>query len=731
MNIYWIFITLFLFCIYILFGLHITEGLDNTTHVILYWVIYTILWITVLNIFTLGYFWSVIMKKTGPYGIRGPIGEIGNTGMDGACNVNASKLYCMKILNDYINDLYKSKTNKDILNIDTQTFPCKYLNEKIQRMSGSRQFDVVAADLATDGKSIDNIINYLKSIWKIWFDLIYNATAVQGVWFTDEFADETGGSDYEWLGSNPFDEIKKYDVYYWGITRDFRPLKAELCRSNSAHGDSKFPKHQLPKSRDVQVQRLKVIETNDYYPVQTPGRGTSSSDDNVDASIWSPKVKTLLGDTYYPIGDIFTAGVLTHKKKGKTILNDYKDQNQTYDDTGDNGPDMKTILVAGDVVDPISYKVIETTAASNSDDRMWISIPECPDGYQSLGTVVKSHSRDYNDFKCIPSECVEVNKPHTAGVKVWSKNHRFWDHAWVPGWARNWDYDVNVLEKWDNNPEPSYENSYNGFRVPAHDYPYYKIKKSCLVKTPNKAAAPLPQIPPPSTKEVENINADLGIGWYGHPYKLDPKYSIFTFLNLVPEGMIVNQGTGQRFYIVHKEGSDINLFNIFTYNNNTNKFNGSLQINIKKIIDPNDANLPNNKDYPNNSSVPTRVADPNANDPIPEPIVYTPPIKRVIITKLDKNNYYQQWKIMLNIDKSTFKMKNTYDNTYLIITQEPTEGLVEFSTIDLYNNNYLNDPAFNDLDQYELDNRTNFTFISSFGPQLDIIDNDDTNTTNI
>ena len=36
-------------------------------------------------------------------------------------------------------------------------------------------------------------------------------------------------------------------------------------------------------------------------------------------------------------------------------------------------------------------------------------------------------------------------------------------------------------------------------------------------------------------------------------------------LNLIPEGMIVNLGTGQRFYIVHVEGDEINLFNIMTF----------------------------------------------------------------------------------------------------------------------------------------------------------------------
>ena len=41
-----------------------------------------------------------------------------------------------------------------------------YLNEKINKMAGSRQFQVIVANLSNDNKGIDNIVNYLKSIWK-------------------------------------------------------------------------------------------------------------------------------------------------------------------------------------------------------------------------------------------------------------------------------------------------------------------------------------------------------------------------------------------------------------------------------------------------------------------------------------------------------------------------------------------------------------------------------------
>ena len=167
MNIYWIFFTIVLFCIYVLFGLHITEGLETFAQQLLTWVIYTILWGTFINVFTLGYFWSVIREKTGPYGLRGPEGEIGGEGGRGECSITASQAYGMKSINDYINELYKSKTNKDILNEELQKFPNVYLNEKVNKMAGSRQFQVIVANLSNDNKGIDSIVNYLKSIWKM------------------------------------------------------------------------------------------------------------------------------------------------------------------------------------------------------------------------------------------------------------------------------------------------------------------------------------------------------------------------------------------------------------------------------------------------------------------------------------------------------------------------------------------------------------------------------------
>jgi len=536
MIVFWLFLSIILFCAYILFGLHITKDAEGITQQILIWVIYTILWGTFINVFTLGYFWSVIKEKSGPYGLRGPEGETGGEGIKGECSITATQAYCMKSINDYINNLYKIETNKDILNEETQKFPCVYLNEKIQKMAGSRQYQVIVANLSNENKNIENIVNYLKSIWKEWFDLLYNSTNPQGKWFEDKYGDE----NYEWVGNNPFDEIKKYDIYYWGITRDFRPLKAELCRSTSTYENSKFPKHNYK-----QEPRLKIIETNDYkYIAGDHGTGAY-----YDASWWRPKLTTFNNETYYPVGDVVIRqhGIV---KGGDTKVGDIK-----WGQRHNNGPDMKTILVAGDVKDPIRQDTLVWHDASH-----WFGSYKtvCPDDYIDMGNVVVSHRFDRNSpsndkIKCVPKDCVEPINNSGNGL---------WEHG------RRWQY---VINNYWQNAKPSGGNGYNLFRTQNSAQPFYKIKDKCLAKPPPP--------PPPSTKEVEPEFGDLGIGWHGHPYKLDPKYSIFSFLSLVPEGMIVHKGTGQRYYIIHYGGEDINIFNVLTHNKQTNKYDYALQIN--------------------------------------------------------------------------------------------------------------------------------------------------------
>ena len=726
MNVLWIFFILVFFCIYILLGLYITEGIKSTTIVLLTWVIYTIMCSTFLNVFLLGFFWAVVQKKRGPTGLRGPSGETGIVGIEGSCSITVAENFLIKMLTEHLDSLYYKKKNTHILN-DNSRLLNKFFDNKVTQAAQSRQYKVLTANLSKDNKPLINLINYIKSIWGQWFELIYKATPEQGSWFKDEYGDDI--DNYGWVsGSNPFIEIRKYDIYYWGITRNFRPLKAEICRSTEIYEDDKFPHPHILQTTDTYTEpRLKVIQTNDYYET---GK-VSDSKRNLPGKWWSPKTQKIENETYYPVGDIMTYGDYDNSgKTGKTIVGK-NPQSDVINKT--NGPDMKTILISGDVVDPIKYNDV---AGLYSDYYSNIYEVECPDGYTALGDVVVSGrgytNGKFNNYKCVPKDCVtEIgnsntrwetqqggNDDYVKGSTTWNKYNR-WYNARRIKYSYTWYDSINSLNNWDTGIiDATFKNGYNLLRNGERGKPFYKLNKKCFERTPNGKFPINPKYttPPPSTKEVEPEFAKLGIGWNGHPYKLDPKYSIFSYLNLVPEGMIVNQGTGDRFYIVHVEGNDINLFNILTYNYRTTNYDASLQamdynihgtsfsIKIQALQD----------DY-----IDSQVIDQEETTKS-EVINFGTQIKRINVTTLDSTNSSQQWIIIFNQDKKIFKLKNVYkNNAYLYLSQNSKEGLIEFTTIDI--NDYRNDPAFSDITQEELNNRTNFSFIPSFGTHLNII----------
>lgn len=634
MGLLLIFVVLILLCIYVFFGLYLTEGITDFKITIGTWIIYTCLWITMGTVFLLAYFWGTLRTKTGPYGIRGISGERGEEGIEGTCSLTATQAEVIKQINELIEDLYKAQTGQSILNQETQAFTNNYLTNKISTIAGSKQYKIMYTEASVLNKTPQQIINYIKGVWREWFNLLYNASPN---WFLDKYADE----DYSWGGDNPFIEIRKYDMYYWGLSHSFRPMKAEVCRSTADYESSKFP---------IKPQaRLKIIQSNDYIKL---------SDDKdtggyPDASWWRARSIAIGDDIYYPVNDIIVAG----PDIGGSIWNGLMKQGQTVVgdmefNTGFPGPNIHSVLIAGDVVDPISL------------NQNWIggkdiitSTLNCPAGYVSMGDIISHQSGGNNDdpnkhkIKCIPAECVEDNNRSQQATIVWNQN--------MP---------MKVLNHWNwGNNDANGENGYNAFRI--SNKPFYRIKSKCLA--PSAA---------PSTKEPESENIALGIGWYGHPYKNDPRYSIFAFLGLVPEGMIIHQATGRRFYIIHYGGEDVNKYIVLEYNSERNKFDSALQVN----------------DNPSNP--------------------------KISIRDISRKDPRQQWQIILQSDKQYLTLKNIMNGRYLYMGLEPKTGNAQFSTILLDDKAYQTEYPFNQLNENQIKQSTTFSFISTFGTQMNIID---------
>jgi hypothetical protein len=247
---------------------------------------------------------------------------------------------------------------------------------------------------------------------------------------------------------------------------------------------------------------------------------------------------------------------------------------------------------------------------------------------------------------------VEEAAPRNAGKNIWHKEYPWYEHNIFDsdyGWNYDYVFYTNVLN--DENTEALPENSYNFFRIPEKDEPYYKIKASCLIPPPEAQKAGM--------KTVESDYNELGIGWYGHPYKLEPKYSIFSFLGLAPEGMIVHSGTGRRYYAIHYGGEESSIY-IVLMNDDTGKYTKAFR---------------SNSDEKKNT---------------------------IEMKKISKKDTRQQWRFILeSVDNKHFKLLNIFNNRNFNIDLDPTLGKAVYSTI-----------SNGDADNYL------FSFIPAFGTHL-------------
>jgi hypothetical protein len=582
---------IFGFMIFVFIGLNLSEGIENFVSYILFWVVYCMVVGTLFNTFLLGYFWSIIRKKTGPTGLKGVKGDMGEKGEYGKCDTNSSNAICLVEVSQLLDELYKKeeKTNEKTI-LKNGILINGYMNRKVATICKSIQFDILTEILVREGKNVGYLIDYIKGIFQEWFYLIYNENK-------DWFADPDGLQKYNWKRSNPFNEIKKYDIFYWGDTRRFKPLKNNVCTTDLA-SSSNVPAHN--------PSGIQVIQTNDYDEVYDD-KGSKAS---VPMKVYRPKKYDYNGTTYYPLGDVIDIGLseshrvkIGIKKDPFTIVGDLE-----FEGGSNNGPDKQTVLVAGNVVDPVSYSLMwrdQKYTNSYSDElrrginaagsgfmeastgygpgRIWK--PNPPAGYVCLGDVVTNYyPPDHADrveflkynkeinVKCIPESCIEQIKKSYAldnTRTVWSVN----------GSKKGvvFSGEVKVLGNVESESATP-ANAYNLFRADNMSYVdktdkvikvsggnFYGIKNNCMKAKSEKV------------KEVESEFKEIGIGWYGRPANNIPKYSIFNFMGLIPEGMIEHNINKKKYYIVHYGGNEFNCYNILIFNNISGKYDRALE----------------------------------------------------------------------------------------------------------------------------------------------------------
>lgn len=482
-------------------GLEISKGIDEFIIYVLFWFLYIITLITFINIILVINYYMKMKNKQGPIGIAGVQGEQGDKGETGKCDSNCRDSICENAINELLLDELRTRQNG--VRVDVNNI---YIKSKIHQMCSSSEFK----QLAPYNGPV-NLINYMKDIWKIWIDLLYDAGGM--LYFQSIGAED----QFDWLKSNPFDEMKKYDIFYWGMGKQYRPQIIDKCyTSNDGNTISNL---------DASGSIIQVAKT-DLYDFIT-------NDDNIQsfthASFWRPKQFTYKTAIYYPLGDIVMGPVRKGENvKGKKhiggIIFPYKS----------SGPARETILVSGDVKSPINYELLWTnsgwnTTSNKTTNYIWIWRPIAPVNYIALGDVITTtadppQTGDGAPIRCVPFDMV-IRLPANHNV-LWSSN------------GSPVDVNINLLGFKPNNGEYQSAdgaiNAYNLFRgvvgwetvIPESDINgnfYYldtnKYNSSYVLGVDN------------GRPDTSNEGNRVGKGIISTPQR-DSKYSVIAYLNL-------------------------------------------------------------------------------------------------------------------------------------------------------------------------------------------------------
>lgn len=377
-------------------GLEISKGIEEFIIYVLFWFLYIITIITFINITFVSYYYITMRNKTGQPGHQGQTGDRGEKGQAGLCKADCRNSICENALTDLVKQELKDKNNGVNINLENI-----YIKSKIKQMCDSPEF----AQLAPYNGPI-NLINYIKDIWKIWIRLLYESGGP--LYFQTIGAED----QFDWLNINPFDEIMKYDIFYWGMGKQYRPQIAEKCYSSK---DGENP--QANASGSI----IQVAKTNLYdYIINDAG-----SQAYANASFWRPKQFTYKTAVFYPVGDLVIGpvrnGDWSHFARHVGGINFTQ---PSY------GPARETILVSGDVKGPISYELLWTnngwtTSGQRQPNYFWVWRPIAPVKYIALGDVITTSADPPLTGDNAPIRCVSFDmvKPlPTNGSVLWSSN---------------------------------------------------------------------------------------------------------------------------------------------------------------------------------------------------------------------------------------------------------------------------------------------------------------------
>ena len=467
-----------------------------------------------LGIFTLAtllfisftfYSYQVTKIKKPPMGIKGEVGLRGAKGSNGICKGSCDNNLCYKKIMRVIIETYNSwREIKGVEKLSRyQEINNLYIKSKIKQLCNAKKYKKL---LEKDG--VDKVDKFIHNLWKKWILMILKYE--KGMEFLD--SEHLTDSDFDVMitekdkkycsfdnmqsdgtptrgEESPFDEIKKYDIWYWGGSSLLKPKVVNTCDPIKEKG----PNPMMPSPV------LKMVESNNYKKYLWNNKKKRQRAyyrgylDYLAKNYWVcvkrewywfswrckryekrvryiPKCKRVLKHedrdlgtddvTFYraknfvdnnenikykdyrPLGDIVLSGnPNSHIKKASDICfpkNPKDDYSCSKPKNNVGNPSEKTILVSGDTKPPVGYKKMYASQRNVGKNikgeglSFWRPIP--PTGYKCLGDIINTgyhNEKPSTDLiRCVPNKCTRrVNN----STKVWdteSKDFENCKSAW-------------------------------------------------------------------------------------------------------------------------------------------------------------------------------------------------------------------------------------------------------------------------------------------------------------
>ena len=527
-------------------GIKLSEEIDEFIIVFLFWLLYIVTIATFINIILVVNYYLTMRNKTGIQGEHGPEGDQGSTGKSGVCDPTCRDSICENGIITKLQELLKDKHP----DFSVSRFNNIYIKGKVKQMCGSDEFKQL---VPYNGPQ--NLINYLNDVWTIWFNLLHDAGDLS---YFENIAAET---EFEWTTDNPFNELKKYDVFYWGLGKQYRPNIVDKC-SSSNDGNTIYsgPNNNV----------FAVATTNIYNQIGTTNIA------NMGLSIWRADQFTYKSVVYYPVGDLIISPVAGIADSKDMNLNPYEgpynDSVITKRHVGEikfeprSGPNRETILVSGQVEGPTDYEL-----KMSSGIFVWRPIP--PSGYVSLGDIVtldnnKPPTGNNSPIRCVKSDLAVVTPPN--GKTFYNSNN-----IMLLGFN---PHDAKISTVYNIDLHTAQTHCYNMFRavigsdptyLPASDsngsFYYLDTTKFNAIYTIGV------DFGQPSTDKQHN---QVGTGYIPFPTR-GSQYSILPYLNLKRSAVLIHTETRIPIYAILIPGAISNnyLVNTVSINNTSSCLN--------------------------------------------------------------------------------------------------------------------------------------------------------------